>query len=489
MLHAHDGRRDVVTAADRLARQAGIKPGLTLAHARSLAPAVQVAPANSAGDQAALQAIAHWLLWLSPIVAVDAPDGILVDTTGCAYLHGGETLMLQTIRRRLLERGITCRLALADTPGAAHALARYGQQTERMLDQKALPSALASLPVAALRLDRETAQGLDRMGLHRIGTLETTPRAPLRRRFGDQVLTRLDQAMGRVAEPLRPLQPRDAITVRETFVEPIGTADSIATVIRILVASACTMLARRGLGARQIDLLCERVDGTVQAVRVGLATPMHEPAHTTRLLTERIEAIEPGFGIEAMQLVVSRDEPMETPQAVGSLDPATRHIGSRGDIRCLIDRLRNRVGPDRVYRLIQKASHLPEQTQEWRPVAPDSAANEDRSAGFAQAVALPSSPTRPLRLLPEPEAVQVTSLLPDGPPRQLVWRGQRHRLRAADGPERLHDEWWRSAAAYGAIRDYWLAENEDGERFWLFRRGDGQHAWSGNGNWFVHGLV
>jgi protein ImuB len=307
-------------------------------------------------------------------------------------------------------------------------------------------------------------------------------------RFGPDVLRRLDQAFGLVPEPIQPLRPREAIGVRRSFLEPIGTAESIAAVIDVLVPEACATLSARGEGARLADLLCERVDGTVQAVRIGMAAPVDDVAHLARLLKERIETIEPGFGIEAMQFVIVRAESAGVPQVAGDQAARDGRGGGRGDLACLIDRLRNRVGPEHVCRLEERASHMPEEAQAVVPfdgAGEGAGGKEDRR--FTED--LPSVFFRPPRLFSPPEPIEVTCSPPDGSPCLVVWRGARHVIRAADGPERIHDEWWREAAAYGAVRDYWLAENEAGERLWLFRRGDGRQSWSGDGAWFLHGLA
>ncbi|MBB2164613.1 DNA polymerase Y family protein [Gluconacetobacter sp. 1b LMG 1731] len=478
-LHTHDGRRHVVAAADRVARAAGIVPGMALTHARALVPDLSAPLLDADADGDALERLAEWCLWLSPLVAIDAPDGIWIDSTGCDHLQGGEAPMLNTLAGRLASLGLTCRLALAETPGAAHALARYGRNDRIILSAGGQGAALAALPVGGLRLAGQTEEGLQRLGLRTIGALQAAPRAPLTRRFGADVMRRLDQAMGTVFEPIQPLRPRDAIAPRRSFVEPIGTAEAIATVIDVLVDDAAQELVRRGMGARLIDLVCDRVDASVQVCRVGLAAPAYEAAHIARLLREQIETIEPGFGIEAMQLVVVRIEPIPADGRMRGL-LAAEH--GAADLGCLIDRLRNREGIEQIYRLAEAGSHLPERTQ-VRVALPDASGRKRIP------IAWQWSAQRPARLFSPPEPILVLSTLPADPPRLFVWRGGRHRVRAADGPERIHGEWWHDADEYGAVRDYWVVEDDEGGRFWLFRHGDGVHEWSGDLSWFVHGVL
>ncbi|WP_070403947.1 Y-family DNA polymerase [Kozakia baliensis] len=485
VLQAHDGRKPVVLAADATAQGRGIRAGMTLAHAQSLAPDLQVAPATPDRDDEALLRFADWCFGFSPIVAPDRLDGLWIDTTGCDHLQGGEAPMLEALRGQIAERGYAVRLALADTPGAAQAVARFGRDAVSIVPPGDQRNALRLLPIAALRIETTRVADLRRLGLRTVGALLEAPRAPLVRRFGTEVMTRLDQALGHLREPLQPLQPRDVIQARRGFVEPIGTAEAIGTVIDTLTPEICVALSQRGLGARWVDLHCHRVDDTVQIVRVGLAAPVNDVGHLARLLHERIETIEPGFGIEAMRLFVTCAERLNAGRQVASLLTTTGSSSQDADLACLVDRLRNRVGPDKVVWLEPRAAHWPEHAQRIRRVEerPTGARGEEAGIFLAH-----ERPPRPVRLFSPPTPVSVTSLLPDGAPMQFVWQGRPRRIRAADGPERLHGDWWGEDGKLGAVRDYWVAEDELGERFWLFRRGDGVHDWSGDRAWFLHGL-
>ncbi|GBR09081.1 DUF6504 family protein [Acetobacter oeni] len=474
VLHEHDGRRPVVMAADLIARQAGIRPGMALAHARSLIADLATFEGNRKEDEAALERLAAWCLWLCLLTSADPPDGVWCDTSGCAHLYGGEDAMLEVVRERLEALGYHIRLALADTPGAAHALARFGRKRDTLVPSRGTAAALDPLPVAALRLPTETCEGLIRLGFTRIGDLRRTARAPLTRRFGDLLMRRLDEALGVRPEPIRPVIPLEAIRAQRQMVEPIGTAEALAVVIAELVDEISEILRQRGQGARQLDLVCERVDGTLQPVRVGTASPVDQPAHLRRLLQERIAVIEPGFGIEVMTLTVSHHEARQT---TGDQTVLERGQNGDGDLACLVDRLCNRVGASRVFCLTPRASQIPERAQAQSPVTQDAA---DPTSTF--------SFVRPIRLLDPPKPLRVEAEAESGAPQRFVWDGRTHRVRGADGPERIQGEWWLSDSEFHAARDYWIAETEHGERFWLYRQGDGTHSWTGDGAWFLHGL-
>ena len=471
---AHDGRRMVIAAADAAARTLGLRPGMSLAHAMAMAPDLMVIDADPIGDQRALSDLAAWCLHLSPMTAPDPPDGLWIDVTGCAHLQGGEQSMLDILTGRLAAAGLSVRAGLADTPGAAHAVARHGGAMVGIVAPGGQADALALLPVRALRIADETADGLRRLGLELIGQLAGMPRGPLARRFGDGLLLRFDQAMGRVPEPIRPVLPPEAISVRRAFVEPVATAEAFATVILLLVGEACAALERRGAGARTLHLVFERVDGSAQVVRVGTARPVRDAMHLARLLGERIETVDPGLGVEAMRLVLPLVEPLAPAQRTGGLGG---DCGEAADLAALIDRLSNRLGADKVYRLAPVESDVPERAMAAvPPLSP--------ASGHAWATPWP----RPVRLLPRPERVQALGLLPDHPPRAFTWRRVRHRVRRADGPERIAGEWWRQPGEVAAVRDYWIVETGDGRRFWLFRQGDGVDPATGGLAWFLHGF-
>ncbi len=411
-------------------------------------------------------------------MGLDGLDGLLLDVEGCAHLRGGEAGLLADMARRLEGMGLTARLALADTVGCAWALARFAPQAQTVVPTGAARLALADLPVAALRLDGETVATLRLLGLRDIGQLMPLPRAALARRFrakaqAEAVVLRLDQALGERAEPVVPLTPPPCLQVARSFGAPLIDRALVAAWMPRLLGELAELLAKQGLGVRKLRLTAYRADGSRQDLQAGMGEPTRDVAHMLRLLEPRLETLEPGFGIESLGLAAEEAGPFCPAQ--GSF------AGDRGalDLAQLGDRLASRLGPQAVYRLGALESHVPERAEQMRPrgsAGQDAALNLDRM--------------RPLLLLDRPEPVSVIAEVPEGPPARFVWRRLEHRVTRAIGPERIAPEWWRDGED-ARTRDYYVVEDRQGRRFWLFRHGlyggaPGEAA--REPDWFIHGF-
>lgn len=467
------GRRRSVTALDANAQGLGVSIGMAVAKAQALVPGLVVHDADPAADREGLDRLALWALQrISPVVAADPPDGLVIDTAGADHLHGGEAAMLEMMVQKFAQSGVEARAAIADTWGAAHAAAQFLRRRTVIVPAGENEAVLRPLPLAALRLETETIGGLHTLGFENVGDLIDQPRAPLALRFGPEIGRRLDQALGVIGEPVDPIRSPELVEVRRVFGEPIGVAETIARYTGKLVDALCRELEQRGLGARRLDLLFHRVDNTMQFIRVGMARPVRDPKRLTRLLCDKIETVDPGYGIEIMVLVAIEAEPLHEKQAISSLVEAPE-----ADVSDLIDVLANRIGENRICRFVPVQSDVPERSVARVPaLAPETGATWDGDW------------PRPPRLLPRPEPIETMALLPDHPPAWFTWRGVRRRVRRADGPERIRGEWWKRDAELKTVRDYFRVEDEAGERYWLFRSGDGEHAESGSQRWFLHGI-
>lgn len=487
------GSRSAVTAACPAAMAAGIRIGMALTQARALVPELRIDPADPDGDHADLERLAHSLArrW-SPSVSIAGDDLLLLDLTGVAHLHGGEARMLRRLHALLARTGFASRIAVADTAGSARALARFRASPLLCCPPGEHGAWLAPLPVEALRLESDATALLQRLGVDSIGQLAALPRAPLVRRFGTVIAARLDQALGRIPEPVTPVIPPEPIAVTQRFAEPIATPEAIAHWLGDLVRRLAEALAEAGQGARRIGLVADRVDGVPQRIGIGLARASRDPAHLLSLLARRIDSIEPGYGLDAMTLHLLRSEPLGAMPMDERLDAEMVP-----DLAPLIDALATRIGMGRLWRMQAVESDVPERSAAALPpldpperAAPTLKADDvrrlDRNAPLP-----PWHPDwpRPIRLLRRPERLDhVVAALPDQPPRRFTWRGERHEVVRADGPERIHGEWWKRAAETHAVRDYFRVEDERGRRYWLFRQGDGERGVTGDLSWYLHGL-
>jgi protein ImuB len=472
VLIGHEGRKRVILAADQAARREGLKPGIIASKAQALVANLIMMDADRDADAAALEKLAIWMQrHFAPIVAPDG-NGLMLDITGTAHLFGGEKAMLVEIVRKLASARIGAKIAAAPTYGAAHAIARTVANPVFVLEQDKLASALALLPVSALRLPAHVAAGLKQLGFDRIEELANKPRAPLALRFGDVVGRRLDQAFGRVDEPFDPIMPPEMVRVRRAFAEPIGAPETLARYTTKLVEQLCANLEVKGLGARKLDLLFFRVDNRIEVIRIGTAKPVRDTKRLCKLLCDKIETVDPGFGVETMTLTALIAEPLSYRAVSTSLTEAPAP-----DVSALIDTLANRIGEERLYRLSPVESDIPERAvKRVTALAPASGAS------------WPAHWARPSRLLNPPERVETVALLPDHPPAFFTWRGRRRKIARADGPERIFGEWWKSQAETRAVRDYFQVEDDGGERFWLYRAGDGEDQATGSHDWYLHGI-
>ncbi|MEY9199423.1 protein ImuB [Sinorhizobium fredii] len=469
---ARSGSKRWIAAADQAATKLGLRVGMPAAKAQALVQGLMMMDADPVADVATLERLTLWALsQYSPVVAMDPPDGIVMDTEGADHLQGGEDLMLSGLVNRFRGRGLAARAAIADTWGAAHALARTFDRETVIIPRGETDEAVKRLPLSSLRLPAETVASLHTLGFGTVGDLASTPQAPLTLRFGPEVGRRLDQMFGRVAEPIDPLRPADLVEVNKSFAEPIGAPETIEKYVSRLVRQLCLELDKRGLGVRRADLIVHRVDNTIQAVRAGTAKPVRDVAWLTKLFRDRIEKIEPGFGIEKLSLAATLAEPLIETQSASSLieEQVT-------DVTPLIDILGNRGG-QRIFRVAAVSSDVPERSVQR--IAPT--ADEDGATW-------PMHWPRPPRLLTRPEPIEVIALLPDHPPVSFTWRGKRRRVKRADGPERIFGEWWKRSSEWLAVRDYFVIEDDTGERFWIFRSGDGVDTETGSHKWFLHGV-
>jgi protein ImuB len=509
-----------IAALDEEAARLRLRPGMGIADARAMYPALEIVEADPEADRSLLEALADWCDRYTPLVAFDGTNGLFLDITGCAHLFGGEETMLDGMLARFLEQGFFARAGLASTPGAAWAAARFARQAPTawtILQDGEEKAFMQALPLAALRIEARTIALLESVGLRAVGMVAAAPRAPLARRFGAGLLLRLDQAFGEIEESVSPRLPVPSFSVERHLADPIGLVEDIERLARLLAGSLKGDLERRGEGARLFELLLFRVDGAVTRIRARSSLPLREPGPVCRLFRERLAALgavlDPGYGFDLVRLAAFETAALAATQT----DLAGQDNACGEEIALFADRVRARLGRETILSPRLAESHVPERAA---TLVPGRDEPECPALRRKKDDALPSrrAPERPLRLFARPEPIDVpVTDLPEGPPRNFRWRRSVHRVARAEGPERIGPEWWlhalpttevdetiedkeereaqrvaekKDAVAFETARssrDYFRVEDADGRRFWLFREGLYGRS-DARPRWFVQGV-
>ena len=465
VLSAPSHGRMIVTAVNPLAETQGIFNGMVLADARAIIHGLQVIDDEPRLAERLLKKIAEWCIRFTPVCAVDSPYGIVLDVTGCTHLWGGDEAYLKDIIKRLKARGYKIHAAIADTIGVAWAVARFGKQS--IINNGENLQALLCLPPAALRLDAEAIERLNKLGLRQIKDIIGMPKSALQRRFGNQIISRLNQALGIEAEFIQPVIPVEPYHERLPCLQPIVTATGIEIAMKRLLRELCQRLQKEGKGLRTAKFKCYRVDGKVEQVEISTIKPSCNVKHLFKLFEEKLQTIEPDLGIELFVLEAPKVE--ENTAAQEKLWEANSGLN---DIRIseLIDRIACKVGEQCIHRFLPAEHYWPE-----RCIKATSSLEEKATAEWKL------DKPRPIQILPQPEHIDVMAIVPDNPPIHFRYKGKMHKIIKADGPERIEQEWW---IQEGQHRDYYAVEDERGCRYWLFRLGHYEEDYE----WFIHGF-
>jgi len=465
----------------------GIDIDQLLADARTLYPPLKVEDYDPAGDQTALKRLALWFIRFSPWVSIDPLDGLLIDITGCAHLFGGEDNFADLVIKRLNSFSLTAKLAIADTIGAAWAIAHHDQASIKIIPEDEQRDAIAPYPLTALRLSHDITDRLSQVGLTTVGMLYDKPRGPLVARYGAILTSRLDQALGDKGESLSPILEPPIYRTSLRFVEPILHLDAIETHLPDLIEALTDMLKETSKGGRKFDLTLYRVDSLSDLVSVGTSKLTNESDMIARLMLEKLKAFsegyDAGFGIEQLTLSVYYCERIKIEQTgLICSDTADKERA----FETLIDRFANKFGPQAVGQLIPNESHIPERSETY--VLPgDKKLKSADWPSFLKTLQGANYLGRPIMLLPRPEPITAIAEVPDGPPVVFEWRRLKCRIAQAEGPERISPEWWsRKHELVEPTRDYYRVEDREGYRYWLYRQG--LYEREENPSWFMHGF-
>jgi protein ImuB len=481
-----------IVSADQDASRLGLKPGMALADARARVPQLAVVEADAPADDRLLKRLAKLCDRFTPLVALDAPHGLVLDISGCAHLFGGEVKMRARVLARMGQTGVGGRASVASTPEAARALARFSQiEVALPGDEERL---VRKLPIAAFAgLEREARVALSRAGFKRIGDVADRPAKVLAARFGQDFITLLSRTLGRESVGITPLRALPIVIAARQFAEPLTQAGALEGLLAELIAEAVIVLEERGQGGRVFEASLFRSDGAVPRLRVETGRPSRDVVMILKLFQERLTAladpIDVGFGFDAIRVGVCVAEALGATQP--HLDGENKGEGAIAD---LVARLSARLGRDKVLAFQPRDTHDP--ALDARLVCaldnPEIGSAAQRSAsarGYLPKwpVAEPGEPpVRPLHLFHPPQPIDTLAGVPDGPPVRFRWRRVLHEIALMEGPERIEPAWWRTASVE-PVRDYYRVEDMAGARFWVFRQGlygQGPEA----PRWFLHGV-
>jgi protein ImuB len=459
--------RMIISATNAMAEQKGIEIGMPLADARAVNPGLQVLDDQPDLTNKLLTRIAEWCIRFTPCASIDPPDGILLDASGCTHLWGGDRPYIDHITKKLASRGYDIRVAMADTPGVAWAVARFANEP-LVIPEGMNAKVISSLPPEALRLESESVALLHKLGLHKISQFINLSRTSLRRRFGQHLINQIDLALGQTEEILKPVVPPEPYQERLPCLEPIVTAPGIELALQELLKALCYRLQQDQKGLRSAVLKGYRVDGKIEKIQIVTNRPSHHIKHLFKLFESKLPTIEPALGIELFTLDAPHVEELLPQQ-----EKMWQGSGGLDDIRLseLLDRLAGRIGQSSIHRYLPDEHYWPE-----RSVKPAGSLQENSTSSWR------ADKLRPLHLLRNPERIDVTAPIPDYPPMLFRYKSKLHKIVRADGPERIEQEWWLNQ---GQHRDYYRVEDEDGKRYWLFRLG---HYHDKDYQWFLHGF-
>jgi protein ImuB len=521
----------VLEACPRAA-EAGVRAGMPVAEARAL-----LAPRGSrktsartprwdrddpAADRAALRELALLCQRFTPIVGLeesDRPEALLLELAGCGHLFGSEAGLIAALTTELAQRGLTVRVGLSETIGAAWAVAHFGRESRASLPitsngcaapvgperptggtrekgrgsrvegrepekttavlpltlnpqpstLNSPPSTLNPFPVAALRLSADVAAMLEKLGILACGQLFALPRSSLPARFGPGLVRRIQQALGEIPEAIVPERLVEPLLAAWETDWPVADQRAIAVVFRQLLAELTEHhLTPRRAGV--LELVCT-LDAETSRVEIELklSRPCADIKHLEALFQLRCERQQWPGSIRKIAVEFRQIGSLAERQTQLFEEDSER---SQRELSTFVDRVVSRLGSDAVLRPRYRPDPLPEQAWQWEPWSRERT-DEKSSHRCPDRV----SRARPLKLWAKPARLGVGSVTESGFPAEILRNGRRETIRRAWGPERLAAGWWRGR---DEVRDYYRVETTTGAQLWIFQQRE-------TGGWFVQG--
>jgi protein ImuB len=447
------GGSATLVACNRAGGGRGIRSGMTVSAAWTLASDLKIVVRDESAERAALERIAAWAFQFTPNVSMSMPADVLLEVEGSLKLFGGLVRLRGRVEKGLAELGYRACIACAPTPLAAQWFARAGLAT-RIQHRDALIHELQKLPVYVLDHSSQLTTMLNNFGVHTIGECLKLPRDGVARRLGQGLLDDLDRALGKLPDPRLSFVPPSHFKASLALPAPVEQAEALLFGARRLLIELCGWLVATDKGAQTLRWVLAHEDCLDTQVDMKLIAASRDSEHLSSVLREHLARLELPRPVSAIMLCTRQLQPLGS-QSLSFLPDV--HDGGENTAQ-LIERLRARLGEEAVFGLATLSDHRPEHA--WHACKPGD--------GIAPK-AVPEFLSRPLWLLAAPYSLKEVAAVPyyDGPLSLLI------------GPERIETGWW---DGHDVTRDYFVACNPAQSLLWIYRERNAPVAW------YLHGI-
>ena len=453
-------QRPIVTCANQAARDAGIREGQAVAAAKALALELRSVPRDVAIERETLERLATWAGQFTPMSCVDG-QGVALEVGACLRLFDGHAKLTGAIKRGVRELGFHAAVGIAPTPLAARLFARaeaHGLQVRSCLVPGELRERVADLPLFLLDWPAKTLASLADLGVLRLRDMLELPAEGIARRFGPEIVVSLDRLLGRAADPREPYAPPPRFRSRlELPAEAEGVEALLFPLRRLLFEFEGAMRAR-GAGVQRLTLVLEHGRKARTRVPLDFSSPEREADFILAIAREKLGRL--SLPAPTLALDLRADALLAYVPRESTFLPGAKELAL--DRARLLERLAARLGSDRVFGIAIADDHRPE--RDWKPHRGQSGVRAGSERGQT-----PVSGLRPAWLLNRPQRL----ITLEGEP---SYQGE---LILLAGPERIESGWWDGEEV---SRDYYMAANPRGERFWIYHEHRGAQAW------YMHGV-
>jgi protein ImuB len=476
---------NVLLAVNEAAHRFGVRPGQTVAEARSCVASLVIRGLTQKAQRYALGRVAEIALSFGPTVAIDSGDTtkpidtVWVDLTGSTHLWGGEEATVLELSARVRDLGHRTRSAIADGPRLARAACAFATASETIVPAGGGKEMMRGLPLDALPLSRDRIIWLHRLGLWTVGDLVALPAGTLAGRLVapngsvDPWGESLELALGRDDAPLVAYEPPRAPSESISWDEPIHAIDPLLFALRGLVSRLSARLEGRGEAAQNVELFAPYDQSIaklrrVQArdenppglfFRIELPSPLARKSDIFRVLKSKLENVTLDAPVTALSITAQMLTRAPRSQLWIGGDATIQN--DPGALAVLLAELSAEIGQENVGVLELDPVHRPE--ARTRLVSLDEISPSRRNEPALASA--PSDGEFPTRLLPKPLPFEV---LPGQRPTVAIdnqlftWIGSSRPMRF----DRV--DWWTAAPLYRDYLRVWLSSGKKHIDAWVF---------------------